>query len=38
VHDHARSACKTVTSALTGTLRTDARTRAEFFALADMPG
>ena len=29
---------KTVTSALTGTLRTDARARAEFFALADMPG
>ena len=29
---------KTVTSALTGTLRTDARARAEFFALADKPG
>jgi len=28
----------TVTSALAGTLRTDARSRAEFFALAGMPG
>ena len=28
----------TVTSALTGTLRTDARARAEFFALAGQPG
>jgi GTP cyclohydrolase I len=29
---------KTVTSALTGMLRTDARSRAEFFALAHVPG
>ena len=29
---------KTVTSALTGILRTDARSRAEFFALAHLPG
>jgi GTP cyclohydrolase IA len=29
---------KTVTSALAGTLRTDARSRAEFFALAHVPG
>ncbi len=28
----------TVTSALLGTMRTDARSRAEFFALADVPG
>ena len=29
---------KTVTSALLGTLRSDPRSRAEFFALAGVPG
>jgi GTP cyclohydrolase I len=29
---------KTVTSAMLGTLRDDPRSRAEFFALADLPG
>jgi GTP cyclohydrolase I len=32
------SGSETVTSALLGTLRTDPRSRAEFFALAGVPG